>query len=185
MRWPSSTPAGMRTLTCRGRRSTPLPLHVGHGDSTIVPRPLHRGQARLKENGPWFSSTAPRPPHVGHTTGVVPGAAPLPWQVWHAISLVRLTVVVTPLTASRNERCSSVSRSSPRRGPTVCPRRRPPPPPPKRLPNRSPRPPTSPRSSVVKVKPPPPGAPPPKPAPPGPKPPAIGPRRRTSSYALR
>src|SRR5437763_16991836 len=125
----------MRTLTWRGRLSTPVPRHVGHGDSTMVPRPEQRGHARLNEKGPWLSSTAPRPPHCGHTTGVVPGAAPLPRQVWHAISLVRLTVVVTPLTASRNERCSSVSRSSPRRGPTVCPRRRPPPPP-KRLPNR-------------------------------------------------
>src|SRR5947209_15927264 len=174
----------MRTLTWRGRRSTPLPLHVGQGDSTIVPLPLHCGQARLNENGPWLSSTAPRPPHVGHTTGVVPGAAPLPWHVWHAISLVRLTVVVTPLTASRKDRCSSVSRSSPRRGPTRWPPRRPPvpPPPPKRLPNRSPSPPMSPRSSVLKVKPPP-GAPAPKPPPgaPWPKPPAMGPSRRTSS----
>ena len=53
-------------------------LRLAHHGLTIVPRPLQCGQARLNENGPWLSSTAPRPPHVGHTTGVVPGAAPLP-----------------------------------------------------------------------------------------------------------
>src|SRR4051794_11227403 len=113
MRCPSSTPAGIRTLTWRGRRSTPLPLPVGHGDPTTAPRPFPGGRPRLNERGLWLPPPAPRPPHVGQTTGDVPGAAPLPWQVWHAISLVRLTVVVTPLTASSNDRCSSVSRSSP------------------------------------------------------------------------
>ena len=49
-------------------------------------------------------------------TGAVPGAAPLPLQVWQPPRDVTLTVVVRPSTASRNDRCSSVSRSWPRSG---------------------------------------------------------------------
>src|SRR5438094_139062 len=39
MRWQSLTPGGTRTLTSRGRRSLPVPPHVGHGRSTTMPRP--------------------------------------------------------------------------------------------------------------------------------------------------
>ena len=88
MRWASSTPAGTRTFTWRGCTATPLPRHVGHAFSTIIPRPPHCGQGWLNENGPWFSSTVPRPAQRGHTTGLVPGAAPVPWHREQVVSLV-------------------------------------------------------------------------------------------------
>ena len=46
---------------------TPWPRHVVHGVEN--------------EKKPWLSSMTPRPPHVGHTRGVVPGLAPVPWHV--------------------------------------------------------------------------------------------------------
>src|SRR4051812_22274952 len=107
----------MRTLTARGLRSTPVPRQVRQGVSIRIPVPPHVRHGWLNENSPWLSSSTPRPPHVEQMTGDVPGAAPVPLHVVQAASLVTLTVVVMPLTASRNERCSSASRSSPRRGP--------------------------------------------------------------------
>ena len=83
---------------------------------TTVPRPPHCGQIWLREKRPWLSWRVPEPPQRGQVTGWVPGAAPVPEQVWQRTSVVRLTEVVTPLTASSNERCSSVSTSAPRCG---------------------------------------------------------------------
>ena len=97
MRWPSVTPAGMRTLTWRGRRSTPRPWQVGHGSVTSVPRPPHCGQGELNEKKPWLSSSTPRPSQRGQVVGAVPGLAPLPWQVEQAASDTRLTDVSTPV----------------------------------------------------------------------------------------
>src|SRR5918992_4085964 len=39
---PSLAPASILTVTCRVLRTLPLPEHVGHGFSTIVPSPPHR-----------------------------------------------------------------------------------------------------------------------------------------------
>src|SRR5579862_5111892 len=114
IRWPSSTPGGMRTLTVRLRRSVPVPWHVGHGVSTTVPRPLHCGQIVDSEKRPWLSSSVPSPLHLGQVCVLVPGAAPDPLQVWHRASSGTLTDVVTPWTASVNDRWSSVSTSAPR-----------------------------------------------------------------------
>src|SRR5262249_51179614 len=99
IRCPPWTPAGVFTLTSRGRSSTPRPLQCLHLSLTIAPRPPHCGQTCEKENGPWSTSTSPVPPHVGHVSGDVPGLAPVPWQTWHTASPVRWTVVVTPCTA--------------------------------------------------------------------------------------
>src|SRR4030088_795474 len=117
MRCPSRTPAGMRALTSRRRRSTPRPAHCGHGSVTIVPRPAHWGHTCENENGPWSTRISPLPPHCGQTSGGVPGSAPDPWHTEHTASAVKLTLVVTPRTASRKSRCNSVSRSAPRCGP--------------------------------------------------------------------
>ncbi len=61
MRWPSETPAGMRTLTSRGRRSMPEPRHVEQGSVMTEPEPPHAGQGVENENMPWLSSSTPRP----------------------------------------------------------------------------------------------------------------------------
>ena len=63
---------------------------------------------------------------VGQRSGSVPGLAPVPSHTEHGASDVMFTDVVMPWTASRKSRCSSVSRSCPRWGPTG-PAPRPPP----------------------------------------------------------
>ena len=62
-------------MTSRGRRSTPVPWQLWHGSVILVPRPAQSGQGELNEKKPWFSSSTPRPPQVGHVTGVDPGSA--------------------------------------------------------------------------------------------------------------
>ena len=168
MRWPFSTPAGMRTLMERTFCSVPVPWQTGQGVSNSVPRPTQSGQTVLSENRPWLSLRLPVPPQRGQVCVEVPGAAPEPRQFEQRTSWGTLTEVVTPCTASWKERCSCASMSAPRWGPRVRVVR---PPPPNRPPKRSLR---SPMSSMRNV--PPPGAP---------KPPPTGPCRRTSSYSLR
>ena len=159
-------------MTDRLRCSTPVPEHVGHGWVMMVPRPLHCGQIWLREKSPWLSWSAPVPPQRGQVSGRVPGADPDPEHVWHRASVVTLTDVVTPRTASSKDRWSSVSTSAPRSGPGLRPARRPRP---KSPPNRSPK---SPTSSTRK----PPAA---AEAAAAEARPAAGPERRTSSYSLR
>ena len=77
MRWPPSTPAGMRTLTERTFCSWPVPWHTGHGVSNSWPRPMQSGQTVLSENSPWLSLRLPVPPQRGQVCVDVPGAAPL------------------------------------------------------------------------------------------------------------
>jgi len=50
------------------------------------------------------------------TLGLVPGRAPLPWQLVHGAGLVSRNGIATPLVASRKSSSVSVSRSLPRRG---------------------------------------------------------------------
>src|ERR1700727_1321302 len=58
----------------------------------------------------------PAPLHVGQTFGLLPGCAPLPWQLVHGAGLVSRNGIATPLAASTKSSCVSVSRSWPRRG---------------------------------------------------------------------
>lgn len=178
MRWPSSTPAGMRTFTSRLRRTAPDPEHWVQGSVTIEPRPPQATHGDENEKNPWLSSLTPRPPHWAHIWGVDPGRDPLPPHTGHPTSDVSWMVVVSPEMASVNPRVSSASRSLPRRGPE--PWGAPPPrrPPPNRLPNNPPM------SSALKLAPAPP-KPPGPPAPPGPPKPPMGPSLRTSSYSVR
>ena len=75
MRWPSSTPAGMRTFTLRARCSTPVPGQVGQGCSTTVPAPAALRADWLSENRPWLSLMTPVPPHPGRSPGGARGGA--------------------------------------------------------------------------------------------------------------
>src|SRR4051812_17242648 len=167
----------MRTFTSRPRRSGPVPRQLGQGSSTTTPVPWQVVHGVENEKKPWLSSVTPRPPHVGHTWGVVPDLAPVPWHTEHAASDVSWRAVVTPWMASVNDSRSVATRSSPRRGPTPRPAAPAPPraPRPKRLPRMSPRP--SPALNVND----------PDPGPPGPplNGAPIGPILRTSSYSLR
>src|ERR1700752_2072179 len=58
----------------------------------------------------------PDPLQLGHTFGLVPGRAPLPWQFVQGAGLVSRNGIATPLVASMNHSSVSVSRSLPRRG---------------------------------------------------------------------
>ena len=115
----------------------------------MVPRPLHLGQTVLSENSPWLSSSVPLPPQRSQVWVAVPGAAPLPLQVWQRASSGTLTDVVTPRTASSKDEVQLGLDVGPPLG-TRGRRRRPVRPPPNRPPKRSPR---SPRSSTRNVPP--------------------------------
>src|SRR5918998_1363288 len=110
---PSFAPAGILTVPCLILRSLPLPPHVGHGLSTIVPSPPHLGHGSENAKNPWSRLRTPRPPHSGHVSGAVPGAAPVPRQSPHASSTGTLTRVVTPFRASLNFRLTLTVTSSP------------------------------------------------------------------------
>src|ERR1700741_2935579 len=116
MRWPSSTPGGIRTLIVRVRVVTPVPLHSLHGCSMIEPVPRQSVHGSENPNAPWLRLITPEPLQVGHTLGLVPGRAPLPWQLVHGAGLVSRNGIATPLVASRKSSSVSVSRSLPRRG---------------------------------------------------------------------
>lgn len=74
IRWPSSTPAGMRTLMVRVRVATPVPLHSSQGFSMIDPLPRQSVHGSEKPNAPWLRLIAPNR-YVGQTFGLVPGRA--------------------------------------------------------------------------------------------------------------
>src|SRR5919107_1626370 len=177
IRWPSLTPAGIRTVMVRVWLVTPLPAQVGQGSSTTWPVPRQLRHGSEKANAPWLRLVTPAPLHTGQVCGLVPGRAPLPWQVGQVPGLCIRSGTVTPSTASSKARVASVSTSWPRAGPDAAWLRLRalvpgPAAPPKRPPNRSPRPPArpapapaplsrSPKSNVVP--PAPPGNPPGKP----------------------
>ena len=56
-------------------------VHVGQGSSITVPEPPQREHGWEIENIPWPWVSMPRPSQRGQTVGVVPGLAPVPWQV--------------------------------------------------------------------------------------------------------
>ncbi len=197
MRWPSRTPAGMRTLIVRVFCPRPEPLQDGQGSSTTRPRPRHSRHGSAIPNRPALRDTWPVPSQLGHTRGTVPALAPVPRQASQAAPLVMRSGTVTPSTASRKPRVTSDSTSAPRRGPVPGARPADPPRLLKMVPNRSPTPPPPAppappcpkRSDRSNGTPPGPPAPPP-PAPPGnpnglpPARPEVN-RSRVSSYSAR
>src|SRR5580693_6666748 len=192
IRCPSTTPGGIRTLMVRLRVVTPVPLHSSQGCSMIDPLPRQSVHGSEKPKAPWLRLITPAPLHVGQTLGLVPGRAPLPWQLVHGAGLVSRNGIATPLVASRKSSSVSVSKSLPRRGRLgrgCAPR-------PNSPPNRSPmllpplRPAASNRSLRLNSAPSPPTPKPPAKSPPPPPlkrrpnpPPAKS--RRVSSYSLR
>src|SRR5690242_1883598 len=100
----------------RVRVVTPVPWHSEQGCSIIDPLPRHSVHGSENPNAPWLRLTTPDPLQFGHTFGLVPGRAPLPWQFVHGAGLVSRSGIATPLVASMNDSSVSVSRSLPRRG---------------------------------------------------------------------
>ena len=100
----------------RVRVVTPVPWHSSHGSSMIEPLPRHSVHGSENPKAPWLRLITPAPLQFGHTLGLVPGRAPLPWQLVHGAGLVSRSGIATPLVASRNDSSVSVSRSLPRRG---------------------------------------------------------------------
>ena len=83
IRCPSSTPAGMRTVSDAGRGSDPSPPHSGHGSSISRPVPRQSGQGSENANAPWLRRD--QPDAVTGRAGAaasVPGRAPVPPQRW-------------------------------------------------------------------------------------------------------
>ena len=80
----------------------------------IWPWPPHCGQGWLIEKKPWLWASMPRPSQRGQVTGLVPGLAPLPWQVGQRSAFGTVTWTWAPLTAWSKLSLISVSRSRPR-----------------------------------------------------------------------
>ena len=59
----------------------------------IWPAPPHCGQGWLIEKKPWLWASMPRPSQRGQVTGLVPGLAPLPWQVWQRSAFGTVTLI--------------------------------------------------------------------------------------------
>ncbi len=78
MRWPSSTPTGMRTLMVAGPDGDAVAGAVGDDSAIFDPVPWQSWQGSLNPKAPWLRLTTPAPLQVGQTRGLVPGFAPLP-----------------------------------------------------------------------------------------------------------
>src|SRR5215210_4786957 len=114
IRDPSLTPGGMLTLYFLSSRVRPSPWQVWHGCSITVPEPPHWWHGRVIENRPWPSDSTPRPLQTGHTTGFVPGSAPVPRHVGQAAWVATDTGTCAPSTACSKDSETVVSRSCPR-----------------------------------------------------------------------
>src|SRR4051794_7885693 len=146
-------------------RVRPVPWQVGQGSLISVPVPPHWRHGWEIEKRPCDSASTPRPWQRLQTVGVVPGFAPVPWQVVQGADNGTLTGIWAPSIAWSKLTWTSVSRSRPRSGRERTPPARPPPPPAapvKRSERMSPKPPKPPRK-LFGSKPP---APPPKMPPP-------------------
>src|SRR3989344_2507565 len=81
MRMPSSMPAGIFTSNVFCFLSLPWPWQVVHGSGMILPVPRQCGQVCCTLKKPWRICTVPAPWQVPQVLALVPGLAPLPWQV--------------------------------------------------------------------------------------------------------
>src|SRR3954471_9754745 len=113
IREPSLTPAGMFTRYFFISRSRPWPLQVGQGSSITVPEPPQREHGRVIENTPWPWDSTPRPLQTGQTFGEVPGRAPVPRHVMHALWVATVTGICAPSSACSKDSVTVVSRSRP------------------------------------------------------------------------
>ena len=123
-REPVSTPAGIfRAIFCFAV-ACPVPWHARHGFSSVEPSPLHVGHVCWMRRKPPPPMTTPWPPHVGQTTRLEPGAAPVPWQAGQAAGIVSSKSRVEPKIASSKSISKRYVMSSPRRGALGSARRR-------------------------------------------------------------
>ena len=122
----------------------PVPRHFEHG---AVDCAMPKGVR-------WVVRTVPLPLQSGQTSGVVPGAQPVPLQSAHFSTRPTVTSFLQPKAASSKDMFTLARRLSPRRGALGLLRAEPKPPP-KKLEKMSPRSPKSPKPS---------NPPPPKPA---------------------
>ena len=138
----------------------PVPRQSGHLSLMIFPEPPQSGQVctfcTVPKKDCCVNTTFPLPPHFGQVSGVVPGFAPVPWQVWHS-SFNTISISFShPKIASSNVMRTLVLKLEPFIGPSFVLLLEPPP---KKSPKRSPK--ISPISMPEKSNPP---APPPVPS---------------------
>ena len=114
---PVSTPAGIFTVSVRRERTRPSPEHSRHGSGMIVPKPRQAAHGRMVRISPrndrCTCTVSPRPPQVSQVFGLVPGAAPSPWQVVHSTAVSTLSSRVVPNAASARSTSSRISASWP------------------------------------------------------------------------
>ena len=91
-----------------------MPWQVGQGSSITVPDPWQFEQGWEIEKIPWLWASIPRPSQTGQTCGLVPGLAPVPWQVGHGEDVGTWSGTWAPFTAWSKSSVTSVSRSRPR-----------------------------------------------------------------------
>src|SRR6218665_3571401 len=80
MRVPSSTPAGIATLSDFSLRVRPEPPQLPQGVLMVCPAPLQVGQVRSTVKNPCCARTRPAPRQVSQVSALVPFSAPDPLQ---------------------------------------------------------------------------------------------------------
>ena len=96
-------------------RTAPAPWQVGQGSSITVPEPPQREQGWEIENMPWPWLPRCRAPRSADTPfGVVPGLAPVPWQVGQVSCVGTDSGICAPEIAWSKEIDTWASRSPPR-----------------------------------------------------------------------
>src|SRR5271157_124621 len=99
-------PGGTLTVMFLSFRIKPVPRHLGHGESIILPFPLQVGQGTTWTNVPKLLLLTlcilPEPLQLGQTLGEVPGAAPEPPHKSHFSILLNPISFSAPCAASSN-----------------------------------------------------------------------------------
>jgi len=103
MRMPSLMPAGIFTSSVFWRLILPAPLQLVQGSGMILPLPRQCGQVCWMLKKPCRRCTVPLPLQLGQVLALVPGLAPLPWQVSQVSQLGMRICVSLPPAASSSE----------------------------------------------------------------------------------
>jgi len=111
---PSSMPAGILISSVLCFFSLPWPLQLVQGSGMILPLPWQCGQVCWTLKKPWRTCTTPWPLHDGQVLTLVPGLAPLPWQVSQSSQLGMRICDSLPAAASSREISMAYDRSLPR-----------------------------------------------------------------------
>ena len=100
MRMPLSIPAGIFTSSVFCFLILPWPWQLVQGSGMILPEPWQCGQVCCTLKKPWRICTTPLPPQVVQVLLLVPGLAPVPWQVSQSSQLGMRICAFLPLAAS-------------------------------------------------------------------------------------